>query len=189
MLSVYEAEKTVLNGGKYDLSVEENKINVFLASNAITASEHEELLALAHDNTTMDTLLPSESARLTALEERIGALEKRENGVTEWPEWVKPLSADKYVKYGEGVTFVGNHYLFVNKDKPARAGFDPSTYPKSWYKVADLSTYIADALAEYEASLPKEEKPQTDVTFSAPTEEDQNTSTDETTTENEESKK
>lgn len=187
-MTVYEAEKTVLNGGKYDLSVEENKINVFLASNAITASEHAELLALAHDNTTMDTLLPSESARLTALEERVGALEKRENGVTEWPEWVKPLSADKYVKYGEGVTFEGNHYLFVNKDKPARAGFDPSTYPRSWYKVADLSTSIADALAEYEASLPKEEKPWADVPSSTPAEEDQNTSTDETTTENAESK-
>lgn len=178
MLSVYEAEKTVLNGGKYDLSVEENKINVFLASNAITASEHEELLNLAHDNTTMDTLLPSESARLTALEERVGALEKRENGVTEWPEWVKPLSADKYVKYGEGVTFEGNHYLFVNKDKPARAGFDPSTYPKSWYLVTDMSKTVEQAFADYKESLKAEEKPQTDVPSSAPTEEDQNTSTD-----------
>lgn len=158
-MTVYEAEKTVLNGGKYDLAVEENKINVFLASNAITASEHEELLAFARDNTTMDTLLPSESARLTALEERVGALEKHENGVTEWPEWVKPLSADKYVKYGEGVTFEGNHYVFINKDKPSRAGFDPSTYPKSWYRVASLATTIAEALAEYEALLPKEEKP------------------------------
>ena len=185
-MTVYDAEKTVLNSGNYDLAVEENKIHVFLAANSITTDEHEALINLARNNATIDGELPSTLERLASLEKRVGVIE-RLNDSTEWRAWEKPTSADGYTKYGEGVSFEGNHYLFVNKDKPARAGFDPTVYPKSWYLVTDMSKTVEQAFADYKESLQVEEKPQTDVPSSVPAEENQNTSTDETT-ENAESK-
>lgn len=149
-MTVYEAEKTVLNSGNYDLAVEENKIHVFLAANSITTEEHKALIDLARDNATIDGELPSTLERLASLEKRVGELE-RLNDSTEWRAWEKPTSADGYTKYGEGVSFEGAHYIFVNKDKPARAGFNPTVYPRSWYKASDLNMTVADVLAEYEA--------------------------------------
>ena len=182
MLSVYEAEKTVLSNGKYDLTEELKKIDVFLASNTITLDQREELVQLANDNASVDGSLPAAIERLSALEKRVRVVELKTQSMpapeAEWPEWKKPESSDQFTAYGEGVTYAGNHYLFVNKQKPARAGFDPTVYPKSWYLVTDMSKTVEQAFADYEESLKVEEKPQTDVPSSAPAEEDQNTSTD-----------
>lgn len=160
-MSVYEAEKTVLSSGKYDRETELKKIEVFLASNTITLDQRDELVQLANDNASVDGSLPAAIERLSALEKRVRIVELKTQSMPtpedEWPEWKKPESSDQFTAYGEGVTYAGNHYLFINEAKPARAGFDPTVYPNSWYLVSDMSKTVAQAFAEYKESIKSEE--------------------------------
>ena len=79
-----------------------------------------------------------EPHELTALAERVAALEKQAGASQEpeeqWPEYVQPTGAHDAYHQGDQVTFRGKRYLCVAPEGVAVV-WSPEVYPDYWQEV------------------------------------------------------
>ncbi len=82
-MSIYELFKSIINGGNYEVSAMERKIDTLYIEGKLTEEQRTELIALASTNAN-DNLQIDVVAKLKDLEDRIFALEHKEPEYVIW---------------------------------------------------------------------------------------------------------
>lgn len=121
----------VLNRGRYDLNGITNKINIFWAEGKLTDTERENLLNMAQGNA--DSLYSVDvMKKLDELEQRVRAVEKKENTSTE--ETVADFVDGKWYYGGDKCVFNGKIYVCTAPDGVVCV-WSPEAYPAYWNEV------------------------------------------------------
>lgn len=135
MLATFQ---TIINAGGYDLADITQRIKTIYAMGELTEDEMNQLLESARSNAKLENSLPDPLTRLYNAEKRIGELESNIATLTgattipetdEWPDYIRPTSADKLYQAGTKMTFTdGKHYI-CNSDDVANG---PDVVPDKW---------------------------------------------------------
>ena len=135
---MYQIIKAVITSGRYELSDMLTKIDTIWLQGDLDDDQRTELVQLARANADPAQSYAPISAQLTALADRIKALEARvmalEGDSTEtpepeeWPAWVQPTGAHDAYNTGDKVTFEGRHYISTMDGNV----WSPSAYPDGW---------------------------------------------------------
>ena len=154
-MTASEELSNTIQSGDYELEDILNKMDALFVYGRITDDEYKALSDMARANAKADASIPDLETRMTALEERVAALEKASESAKTWKAWTKPTSKDQFASYGDGYSYdvdgdgTDEHYLYIDKDGKG-AAYRPMLYPASWYKVDDLTLSVDDALKSYE---------------------------------------
>ena len=135
---MYQIIKDVLTSGRYELSDMLTKIDTIWLQGDLDDDQRTELVQLARTNADPAQSYAPISAQLTALADRIKALEARVTALEgddtdtpepeEWPAWVQPTGAHDAYNIGDKVTFEGRHYISTMDGNV----WSPSAYPDGW---------------------------------------------------------
>jgi hypothetical protein len=134
---VYQIIKDVLTSGRYELADMLTKIDTIWLQGDLDDDQRTELVQLARTNADPEQSYAPISAQLTALADRIKALETRVTALEgdstepepeEWPAWVQPTGAHDAYNTGDKVTFEGRHYI----SRIDGNVWSPAVYPDGW---------------------------------------------------------
>lgn len=135
---MFEALTTLINNGGYDLADVTHRIENAYGLGYLNDEQFSQLLNSARANAKPEDSLPDPLTRLYNAEKRIGELESNLTTLTgaitipetdEWPDYVRPISADKLYQTGTKMTFTdGKHYI-CNGDDVVNG---PDVVPDKW---------------------------------------------------------
>lgn len=133
-----ETFQTIINAGNYDLADITERIKTMYAMGELTEDDMKQLLESARANAKTEDSLPDVRTRIANAEKRIGELESNIATLTgavtipetdEWPDYVRPTSADKLYQTGAKITFTDGKHYTCNADDVVDG---PDVVPDKW---------------------------------------------------------
>lgn len=137
---MYNIIANVIQSGQFALEQMLGKIDTLWVQGDLTDGQREALIHLARSCALPENTYAPLQAQLTALAERVAALEKQAGASQEpeaqWPEYVQPTGAHDAYHQGDQVTFRGKRYLCVAPEDVAVV-WSPEVYPDYWQEVEE----------------------------------------------------
>lgn len=144
---MYDVIKCTIENGSYDLRYMLMQIDEFWLQRAISATERDELIALARQHAApedsyapveqrvlqLETALRELEARVAAIEAGSGSGSGSEEPSSEWPAYTDPTGAHDAYMTGDKVTFNERHYICQMDN----CVWSPAVLPSAWQEVTN----------------------------------------------------